>query len=68
MDLSSRVILTVKKNDRVFELHMPMGAPYGEAYDAIFEMLGNIVELSKEAAEKAKRPETTSAEVVDKGN
>lgn len=68
MELSSVVVMTVKKGERNFELLMPMGAPYGEAYDAVFEMLGKIVELSKEAAEKAKRPETTTPEVVEKVN
>ena len=45
----------IEKNERNYEFTMPFGAPYGEAYDACHEMLGKIVEMSKEAQERATR-------------
>jgi len=55
----------VKKNDRVYSLHMPVGAPIGEAYDAVFEMLQEILELSKKAVENAKVKEAADVTVAD---
>jgi len=34
---------------------MPMNAPLGECYDACFDIMNNIVEMSQKAAERAKR-------------
>ena len=34
---------------------MPLGAPFGKAYDAAYEVLQHIVDLSKKAAEQAKQ-------------
>ena len=65
MDLKSVVSVEVKKNDRIFQFLMPVGAPFGECYDACFETLNKIAELSKEAAEAAKQPTPANAEIVD---
>ena len=54
MDLRSNVVIEIKKNDNVFQFVMPMGSPFGEAYDAAFQCLSKIIEMAKEAAEKAK--------------
>lgn len=56
MNAKSAVIIEVRKNDNVYEFVMPAGAPLGEAYDAGFEVLKSIVELSHQAVERAKQP------------
>ncbi len=53
--------MEIKKNDRVYSLAIPQGAPYGELYDALFNMLQDVVELSKKAADQAKPAEEVSA-------
>jgi len=68
MDLKSAVIIETKKNDNVFQFIMPIGAPFGECYDACFEALNKIVALSKEAAEAAKAPTPVEATPVEKVN
>lgn len=44
----------VVKNDRVYTLLMPNEAPLGEIYDSLHEMLTAVLELSKQAADRAK--------------
>ena len=51
------VKLTKTINDREYSFEMPIGAPYGEAYDQAFLVLQDITTMSKEAADRAKRPE-----------
>lgn len=55
MAIKSSLSIEITKGDRVFSFVMPIGAPYGEAYDAAFEVLQQIVELSKQAADQAKQ-------------
>jgi len=63
MDLKSMVVLEFKKNDRIYQLLMPVGAPYGEAYDVCFEALNGILEMAKKAADAAeKQKEETKKE------
>ena len=64
MKQTAVVKLTRTVNDRVYSFEMQMGAPYGESYDILWEMLQEIVKLSKEAAEKAKREEDKKEEVI----
>ena len=57
MNVKSFVTLEVIKNDHVFTFNMPIGVPYGEAYDAAYECLQNITELAQKAADAAKPQE-----------
>lgn len=62
IDQRAVVTLEVEKNDRKYSFTMPigeppLGAPYGEAYDAAYEFLQEIVEMSQKAADRAKRKE-----------
>lgn len=41
------------KNEREYSYKMPIGAPYGEAVDVAFEVIQDILELSKKAVEAA---------------
>lgn len=62
MDVKTQVVLEVKKNDRIFSYCMPAGAPFGEAYDAAYEILQQIIEFSKKATETLKQPEVKEEE------
>jgi hypothetical protein len=65
MTIKSFVTIEVVKNDHTFVFQLPVGAPYGEAYDAAYEVLQNIVELAKNAAEAAKpKADEPTAEAV----
>jgi hypothetical protein len=64
MDLKTVVVAVTKINDNEFSFNMPVGAPFGECYDACFQTLNKITELMKEAAEKAK-PISAEAETSD---
>jgi len=54
MDQRGLISLEVKKGDNTFVFLMPIGAPLGEAYDAAFECLQEILGMSQRAAEQAK--------------
>lgn len=62
MNMKSEVVMEFEKNERLYKFCMPMNAPYGEAYDAAFEALQEIVDLAKKAAERAKRQDEEKAE------
>lgn len=51
MELFSSVTIVIEKNGKKYSFVMPVGANWGESYDACFECLLKIVELSKQAAE-----------------
>ncbi|HET8685137.1 MAG TPA: hypothetical protein VFM18_00575 [Methanosarcina sp.] len=53
-ELQSTIIARVKKEDREYVFLMPQGAPCGEAYDACFEVLQEIIKMSERLAEQAK--------------
>ena len=53
--IKSFVTVEVEKNDKTFLFLMPVGAPLGEAYDAAFEVLQELVARSKEAADSVKQ-------------
>lgn len=54
MDIKSTVILEVKRNDFIFRMELPVGAPLGDTYEAGWEFLKKINELAADAVEKAK--------------
>jgi hypothetical protein len=57
LDKIGNVHCVVKKEDRTYTFILPIGAPLGEAYDACFKVLEEIVEMSKVAVERAKPAE-----------
>ena len=61
MNQSLMVTFEVKKNDRTYTLHVPSGAPLGEVYDSLHEMLMEVSKLSAKSAENAKRSEEVAA-------
>ena len=64
MEIQSRIVVESKKGEDgkfIFRLDMPVGVPFGLAYDACFEFLNHISEMSRAAVEKA-RPVEAEAE------
>lgn len=68
MELNTILEVKVEKNDRVYRFSLPAGAPFGESYDAVFEMLNKIREMANEALEKARREEPKEKAENKKGN
>jgi len=65
MNQRAMVQLEVEKNGRIFIFLMPIGAPFGECYDAAFECASQILEMAKEAAEKANKQAKTPPPVIE---
>lgn len=61
MDFKSYVSIEIEKSGNKYSFVMPVGAPFGQAYDACFEALGHIIDFSKKAAEQAKQTDTDSS-------
>lgn len=55
----------VEKNDRKYVFTLPMQAPLGEAYDAIHEMLQEILKQAQASADKAKAAREQEAIAAD---
>lgn len=53
MEMKNCIEFVVTKGERTYTFHMPTGAPFGELYDAAFEVLNEVVRLAQEAAQKA---------------
>lgn len=54
MNQKLMVNFEVEKNDRLYTLSVPSGAPLGELYDSLHEMLTAVLEMSKKANDNAK--------------
>jgi len=65
MDQAAVITLTVTKEDRSYVFSMPHGANFGEAYDAAFAVLSEIVEMSKRAVDKVERKEVSTEPKTD---
>lgn len=59
------IVLEIKKGESIFTFNMPLGATWGSAIDASFEVLNHITALSKEAVEKAKPVEIIDPEILN---
>ena len=56
-DQKLNISFEVKKGNNIYTFLMPYQCPLGEAYDAIYEVLSDVVDMSKRAYEQAKREE-----------
>ena len=54
MELKATLNFDKIVNDRVYRISIPVGAPYGEVYDAIYCCLAGIVEHQKKSVEQLK--------------
>ena len=55
MNIKSQITIEIEKDGHIFSFNMPVGAPFGKAYDACFEALQKITEFAKTAADQAKQ-------------
>lgn len=65
MDQKALHVMEVTKNERVYQFHMPLHAPVGEAYDSLCDFLVEIQEQAKkitEAVEKNKQEKAAAEE------
>lgn len=53
MEAKNIISFQYEKEDRIYSLQMPGGAPLGEAYEASANFLSEIVRLINEHTEKA---------------
>lgn len=54
--------INITKNEREYRFSIPIGAPFGEAYDAAFEALRKVVQKSQESLESVQKPEQPQGE------
>lgn len=62
MDQKAVHVLTVDKGERQYSFTMPLHAPVGEAYDALFECLVEIKNHAEKLVETAERKEEDKKE------
>lgn len=55
MDKSLRIALTVIKEDKEYTFSMPYGASHGEAYDACYEVLKELIVMAQDAVKNSER-------------
>lgn len=55
MKAKQEIIFEVEKNERVYKLSMPEGAPLGEAYEASAEFMQEVVRLINEHVANLKK-------------
>ena len=67
INLRSCLDFEVEKEGRRYSFHMPMGAPLGEAFDAVFSVLEKVRELQAGAVTKAAENAELAAAEEEKG-
>ncbi len=65
MNVQASVNIIIEKGERKYSFSMPVGAPFGEAYDAAFEALVKVSDMAKEAAENARPKEAIDPEIIN---
>lgn len=61
MTVRSMVQIEAEVNDHVFTFSIPMGCNYGEAYNAAFQVLQKVIELSNQAIANLEKKDNTNA-------
>ena len=64
--MDKRAVITIcvpGESDRVYRFELPVGAPFGEAYDAAFKVLKEILAMSNQALEAARPQESSDEEI-----
>jgi hypothetical protein len=54
MELKTTLNFEITKNERTYRVIIPIGAPYGEVYDAVFSCLQGIIEHQQKSIEQMK--------------
>ncbi len=63
MDQKLIIQMNIKDGDHEFTFLMPYGCPIGNAYNAGHQVLTNLAQMAKDAAEKAKAQENIEPEL-----
>ncbi len=61
MAVKAYVTIEIVKNERVYTFSIPVGAPYGEAYDAVAEAKATVFDLLAKSLEADKQQESSEA-------
>jgi hypothetical protein len=61
MAVKAFVCVEVVKGERVYSFSIPVGAPYGEAYDAVAEAKATVFDLLQKSQEADKEKESSEA-------
>ena len=61
MAIKAHVSVEVVKNERTYIFSIPVGAPYGEAYDAVSEAKQTVFDLLSKSLEVDKQQESPEA-------
>jgi len=54
LTIKTEVICVIEKGDNVYRFSMPVGAPFGEAYDAAFDVLEKVQGLAHDAVKNVR--------------
>lgn len=66
MDIKNNIVFETEKDGNVFQFSMPIGTPYGQAYDVIIEALNEVQSMSVEHARKIKEQREQQKEEAEK--
>lgn len=61
-DLRSMIDVEIQREERVYRVQIPLGAPYAECYEVVAELEGVIKEMQRRAEEHAKKLENQDVE------
>jgi hypothetical protein len=65
MNQRAMVVLEIEKDGFTYSFSMPIGSPFGAAYDSCFKILEEINSMSKTALEQSRPKEVLEVEKVD---
>lgn len=66
MNQRAMIQLEVEKSDgRIFTFLMPIGAPFGECYDAAMECAAEVLKMAKTAQEQAEQQMKPGKPVIE---
>jgi hypothetical protein len=51
MELKNYIVMEVEREERIYRLEIPAGAPYGELYDAVYECLVKVSQEMQQAVQ-----------------
>lgn len=60
-DLRSMIDVEIKREDRVYRVQIPLGAPFAECFEVVSELEGIVKEMQRRAEEYAKKQENPDA-------
>lgn len=68
MKVRNSITLEVEKEERLYQMELPVNAPLGEAYEAVSEFRKEIVRLINESVQKEESSEDEKKEEESQSN